>query len=103
MLTDIQLRRYARNISLPEVGVEGQERLLAAKVLIVGAGGLAAPVIAYLSSAGIGHIGIVDYDRVELSNLQRQILFETGDIGRLKVEAAKDRIFELNHIGRAHV
>ena len=96
MLTETQLRRYARNISLAGVGEQGQERLLAAKVLVVGAGGLAAPVIAYLAAAGVGHIGIVDYDRVELSNLQRQVLFETGDIGRLKVEAARDRVFELN-------
>jgi adenylyltransferase/sulfurtransferase len=96
MLTEIQLRRYARNISLAGIGIEGQERLLASRALVVGAGGLGAPVIAYLAAAGVGHIGIADYDRVELSNLQRQILFETGDIGRLKAEAAKDRVFELN-------
>lgn len=96
MLTDTQLRRYARNISLASVGREGQEKLLAARVLVVGAGGLGAPVISYLSAAGVGHIGIIDYDRVELSNLQRQILFETGDVGRLKAEAAADRVSELN-------
>ena len=96
MLTENQLRRYARNISLEGVGREGQEKLLAARVLVVGAGGLAAPVISYLAAGGIGHIGIVDYDRVELSNLQRQVLFETADIGRPKVEAARDRISELN-------
>ncbi|HEU5046834.1 MAG TPA: HesA/MoeB/ThiF family protein [Rickettsiales bacterium] len=96
MLTDNQLRRYARNISLPGVGKEGQEKLLAAQVLVIGAGGLGAPVLAYLASSGVGHIGIVEDDRVELSNLQRQILFETGDIGRFKAEAARDRISELN-------
>lgn len=96
MLTDSQLRRYARNISLAGIGVSGQEKLLASRVLVVGAGGLGAPVIAYLAAAGVGHIGIIDYDRVELSNLQRQVLFETGDTGRLKVEAAADRVSELN-------
>lgn len=96
MLTEEQLRRYARNISLEGVGQQGQEKLLDARVLVVGAGGLGAPVIAYLAASGIGHIGIVDYDRVELSNLQRQVLFETGDIGRLKAEAARDRVNELN-------
>jgi len=95
-LTEEQLRRYARNISLTGVGKEGQEKLLKARVLVIGAGGLGSPVISYLSAAGVGHIGIADYDRVELSNLQRQILFETGDLGRLKVDAAKDRALELN-------
>jgi adenylyltransferase/sulfurtransferase len=95
-LTDAQRRRYARNISLDGVGEAGQERLLASRVLIVGAGGLGSAVISYLAAAGVGHIGIVDYDRVELSNLQRQILHETGDIGRLKVESARDRIQEIN-------
>lgn len=96
MLTDTQLRRYARNISLPGVGREGQEKLLVARVLVIGAGGLGAPVLAYLAAGGVGHIGIVEDDRVELSNLQRQILFETGDTGRFKAEAARDRISELN-------
>ncbi len=96
MLTDTQLRRYARNICLDGIGKEGQQKLLAARVLVIGAGGLGAPMIAYLAAAGIGHIGIMDYDRVELSNLQRQILFETADIGRLMAEAARDRVQELN-------
>jgi adenylyltransferase/sulfurtransferase len=103
MLTDSQLRRYARNISLEPVGKQGQEKLLGARVLVVGAGGLGAPVISYLAAAGVGHIGIVDYDRVELSNLQRQILFETGDIGRAKTEAAKDRVSELNPETRVRI
>lgn len=96
MLTDHQLRRYARNISLPGIGIAGQERLLAASVLVIGAGGLGSASLAYLAAAGIGHIGIIDHDRVELSNLQRQVLFEQADIGRLKVEAARDRMEELN-------
>lgn len=89
-------RRYARQIALPQVGDGGQEKLRAARVLVVGAGGLGAPLISYLASSGIGHLGIIDPDRVELSNLPRQTLFETGDIGRLKVEAAADRVAELN-------
>ena len=96
MLTETQLRRYARNISLAGVGVAGQEKLLSSKVLVVGAGGLGSGVIPYLAASGIGIIGVIDYDRVELSNLQRQIIFENGDIGRLKVEAAQDCINELN-------
>jgi len=96
MLTQTQLRRYARNISLDGVGEAGQEALLAARVLVVGAGGLGSAAISYLAAAGVGHIGIVDYDRVELSNLQRQILHEHNDIGRLKAESARDRVEELN-------
>jgi molybdopterin/thiamine biosynthesis adenylyltransferase len=96
MLTDSQRRRYARNISLEQIGEAGQERLLASNVLVIGAGGLGSASLSYLSAAGIGHIGIADYDRVELSNLQRQILYETADIGRMKAESARDRIEELN-------
>lgn len=81
---------------LDEFGVEGQQRLLAARVLVVGAGGLGSPLISYLAAAGIGTLGVADPDRVELSNLARQILFETGDIGRVKVDAASDRVAELN-------
>lgn len=89
-------RRYARHLVLPEIGEAGQEKLLAAKVLVVGAGGLGSTAIAYLAAAGIGTIGIVEPDRVELSNLQRQILFETADIGRPKASAAWDRVQEIN-------
>ena len=95
-LTLAQQRRYARQIMLTEVGEAGQRKLLNAKVLIVGAGGLGAPLITYLAAAGVGQLGIVDDDRVELSNLARQIIHETGDVGRLKVESAADRIAELN-------
>lgn len=96
MLSDTQRRRYARNISLPEMGEEGQKKLAAARIGVVGAGGLGSPLLTYLAAAGVGHIGIADHDRVELSNLQRQILHEDGDIGRLKIESARDRLEELN-------
>ena len=95
-LTHDQARRYARNIMLPGIGETGQLTLLNARVLVVGAGGLGSAVISYLATAGVGTLGIIDGDRVELSNLQRQILHETGDIGRLKVESAADRVNELN-------
>lgn len=95
-LTLDQQRRYARQIMLPEVGEAGQQKLLNARVLVIGAGGLGSALIPYLAAAGIGHIGIIDDDRVELSNLARQVIHETGDIGRLKVESAEDRVSELN-------
>lgn len=95
-LSTDQRRRYARHIVLPEIDEEGQGRLLAAKVLVIGAGGLGSSAIAYLSAAGVGKIGIVEPDRVELSNLQRQILFETADIGRSKATSARDRVQEVN-------
>ncbi len=91
-----QLRRYARHLVLPQVGEAGQEKLLQSSVLVVGAGGLGSVAIAYLATSGVGRIGIVEHDRVELSNLQRQVLFEEADIGRPKVEAARDRISEVN-------
>lgn len=94
--TFTQQRRYTRHIMLPEIGEAGQEKLLCAKVLVIGAGGLGSALIPYLAAAGIGHLGIIDNDRVELSNLARQIIHETGDIGRLKVESAADRVSELN-------
>lgn len=95
-LSDSERRRFARNLSLPQVGDAGQLKLREASVLVVGAGGLGSAVIAYLAAAGIGRIGIADYDRVELSNLQRQVIYETADIGRLKAEAARDRAQEIN-------
>ncbi len=91
-----QQRRYARQIMLSEVGEAGQKKLLGARVLIIGAGGLGSALISYLAAAGVGHLGIIDPDRVERSNLARQIIHETGDIGRLKVESASDRVAELN-------
>lgn len=91
-----QQRRYARQIMLADMGEDGQRRLLDARVLVIGAGGLGSAVIPYLAAAGVGTIGIIDPDRVELSNLARQVIHETGDIGRLKVESAEDRVGELN-------
>ncbi|PZP86588.1 MAG: molybdopterin biosynthesis protein MoeB [Azospirillum brasilense] len=91
-----QQRRYARQIMLPELGEAGQQKLLAARVLVVGAGGLGSALIPYLAAAGVGTLGIIDPDRVELSNLARQVIHESGDIGRLKVESARDRVEELN-------
>lgn len=93
---DEHRRRYARHVVLPEIGEAGQEKLFASHILAIGAGGLGSAAIAYLAAAGIGKITIVEPDRVELSNLQRQILFESADIGRLKTEAARDRINEIN-------
>ncbi len=95
-LSTQHLRRYARHIVMPEIGEVGQEKLLAAKVLVIGAGGLGSSAIAYLAAAGISKIGIVEPDRVELSNLQRQIIFEEADIGRSKAASARDRVQEVN-------
>ena len=95
-LTPNQLTRYSRHILLKEVGVEGQTRLLKAKVLLVGAGGLGCPAGLYLAAAGVGTIGIIDSDKVDLSNLQRQILHGLADVGRPKTESAKDAIRRIN-------
>jgi adenylyltransferase/sulfurtransferase len=91
-----EYQRYSRHLILPEVGLEGQRKLKAARVLCVGAGGLGSPVALYLAAAGVGTIGIVDYDVVDLSNLQRQILHTTADIGRPKLESAKNKITAMN-------
>jgi adenylyltransferase/sulfurtransferase len=91
-----ELQRYSRHVILSDVGLEGQRRLKAARVLLVGAGGLGSPAALYLAAAGVGHLGIVDADSVELSNLQRQLLHGTGDLGRPKVESAADRLAEVN-------
>lgn len=91
-----QLERYSRNMRLSEIGVEGQEKLLKSKVLIIGAGGLGSPVAMYLAAAGIGTLGLVDSDTVDLSNLQRQILHNTKDIGNPKVLSGKEKILRLN-------
>ena len=90
------LERYSRNILLREIGGMGQKRLLASKVLVIGAGGLGNPAMMYLTASGVGKIGIVDYDKVSLSNLQRQVLFDVKDIGKLKVEVAKVHLNLLN-------
>ena len=91
-----ELERYARHFSLDEVGPEGQRRLREARVLLVGAGGLGSPAALYLAAAGVGTLGVVDSDRVELSNLQRQILHGTGDVDRGKVDSARDRLHQVN-------
>jgi sulfur-carrier protein adenylyltransferase/sulfurtransferase len=88
--------RYSRHLQLPEVGLPGQLRLAQAKVLVVGAGGLGSPASLYLAAAGVGTLGLVDFDRVDLSNLQRQILHSTRDVGRAKTESARDRLSDLN-------
>ena len=95
-LSHDEILRYSRHLLLPEVGVEGQRRLKAARVLCVGAGGLGSPAILYLAAAGIGTIGLVDFDTVDLTNLQRQIVHGTRDVGRRKIESASDRIAALN-------
>jgi len=94
--TNDQLERYSRHIILKEVGAKGQKKLLNAKVLIIGAGGLGAPAAMYLAAAGVGTIGIVDADEVDLSNLQRQIIHSTADIGKAKVKSAKETINAIN-------
>src|SRR5215204_6258941 len=95
-LTSMEIKRYSRHLILPEVGMDGQRKLKAAKVLCVGAGGLGSPVALYLAAAGVGTIGIVDFDVVDLSNLQRQIIHTTADIGRPKLESAKNKINAMN-------
>ena len=95
-MEDEQLLRYSRQILLPEVDIEGQERINQARVLLVGVGGLGSPIAMYLAAAGVGHITLVDHDKVELSNLQRQIVHATDDIESLKVDSAKDKLTRLN-------
>lgn len=91
-----EIKRYGRQLIMPEVGVEGQRRIKEAKVLVVGVGGLGSPVSLYLAAAGVGSLGLLDFDKVDESNLQRQVIFSTPDVGKKKVEAAKDRIQKLN-------
>jgi adenylyltransferase/sulfurtransferase len=95
-LTDAELERYQRHLLLKEVGGPGQQKLKSARVLVIGAGGLGAPVLLYLAAAGVGTLGIVDFDRVSLSNLQRQIIHTTDGVGTLKTESARARIAALN-------
>lgn len=95
-LSNEELARYSRHIIIPEFNIEGQKKLKAARVLVIGTGGLGSPMLLYLAAAGVGTIGIVDFDVVDDSNLQRQVLFSVKDVGRPKVEAAKERIEGLN-------
>jgi len=96
MFINEELKRYSRQISLPEIGLSGQEKLKQARVLMIGAGGLGCPVLQYLVGAGVGKIGIVDDDHVDISNLHRQILFSTEDVGSLKATTAKRKLEQLN-------
>jgi adenylyltransferase/sulfurtransferase len=95
-LTNEEILRYSRHLIMPEVGMEGQLKLKAARVLLIGAGGLGAPAGLYLTAAGVGHIGLVDFDAVDFTNLQRQVTFGTSDVGKPKTEAAKARLSNLN-------
>ena len=96
MLERDELTRYSRNIFLEEVGVAGQERLKAARVFVIGAGGLGSPVLQYLAAAGVGHIAVIDADRLELTNLQRQVLYNTTDVGRAKAQVAAEHLVAMN-------
>ncbi|GEP41010.1 molybdopterin-synthase adenylyltransferase MoeB [Brevifollis gellanilyticus] len=95
-LSNAELQRYARHLAIPEFGIEAQRKLKAARVLCIGAGGLGSPITMYLAAAGVGKIGLVDADVVEISNLQRQVLFGQDDLGRPKLEAARDRLLGIN-------
>lgn len=101
-LTNEQLERYSRHIILPQVGGTGQKKILSSKVLIIGTGGLGSPAAMYLAAAGVGHIGLVDYDTVDLSNLQRQIIHQTCDVGRAKIESGRETINALNPDVQVH-
>src|ERR1700748_1489917 len=95
-LTKQEVERYSRHLIIPDVGVDGQKRLKNAKVLVVGAGGLGSPALLYLAAAGVGTLGIVEFDEVDESNLQRQVIHGQSDIGRPKAESARDSIREIN-------
>jgi molybdopterin/thiamine biosynthesis adenylyltransferase len=95
-LTPDEISRYQRHILLPEIGGAGQQKLKAARILVIGAGGLGAPVLQYLAAAGVGTLGIADDDRVSLSNLQRQVIHDTGTVGEMKTQSAADAIARLN-------
>src|SRR3954463_2601376 len=95
-LSKDEILRYSRHLIIPEVGIEGQQKLKAAKVLLIGAGGLGAPLGLYLAAAGVGKLGLVDFDVVDFTNLQRQVTFGSGDVGKPKTEAARKRLSSLN-------
>jgi len=95
-LSKDEILRYSRHLIMPEVGMDGQLKLKQARVLMIGTGGLGAPLGLYLAAAGVGHLGLVDFDKVDFTNLQRQVTFGTGDVGRRKVEAAQERLSNLN-------
>ncbi|MEE8567236.1 MAG: HesA/MoeB/ThiF family protein, partial [Anaerolineales bacterium] len=95
-LSHQEILRYSRHLLLPEVGLGGQKKLKAAAILVVGTGGLGSPAAMYLAAAGVGRIGLVDYDVVEITNLQRQIIHSTASIGERKVNSARDRLRKIN-------
>src|SRR6185295_19932260 len=95
-LSNDEIRRYSRHLILPEVGLAGQKKICSTSVLCIGAGGLGSPVAMYLAAAGIGKLGIVDFDQVDVTNLQRQILHTTADVGRSKVASAVDHLRAIN-------
>src|SRR5271167_4446954 len=95
-LNNDEILRYSRHLIMPEVGMEGQLKLKQAKVLCIGAGGLGSPVALYLAAAGVGTLGVVDFDVVDVTNLQRQVLYGSRDVGRAKLDAAADRIRDVN-------
>jgi adenylyltransferase/sulfurtransferase len=95
-LSPDEVLRYSRHLIIPDVAMQGQRRLKAARVLLIGAGGLGSPLALYLAAAGVGHLGLVDFDLVDITNLQRQILHGTGDVGRPKLDSARDRIRDVN-------
>src|SRR5579864_274563 len=95
-LSKEEILRYSRHLIMPEVGMEGQLKLKNAKVLLIGTGGLGAPLGLYLAAAGVGRLGLVDFDVVDFTNLQRQVTFGTSDVGRPKIEAARERLSNLN-------
>ena len=95
-LTREEVARYSRHLIIPDIGVEGQKRLKNARVLVIGAGGLGSPTLLYLAAAGVGTLGIVEFDVVDASNLQRQIIHGQSDIGRSKAQSARDSIREVN-------
>src|SRR5437016_10790948 len=96
MLTQSERSRYARHLILPQIGEEGQEKLKRSSVLIIGAGGLGSPVALYLAAAGVGRIGLVDFDEVDVTNLHRQVLYATSDVGHAKLDAAASRLRDVN-------
>src|SRR5436189_6485807 len=95
-LSNEEIRRYSRHLILPEVGLAGQKKICSSSVLCIGAGGLGSPIAMYLAGAGIGKLGLVDFDTVDFSNLQRQIIHGTEDVGRPKAESAKETINSIN-------
>src|SRR5512141_3162375 len=95
-LSNAEILRYSRHLLIPEVGLEGQRKLKGSSALIIGTGGLGSPVALYLAAAGVGHIGLVDFDVVDASNLQRQVMHGTAAIGETKVESARNRMLDLN-------